>query len=606
MYSIKNDEPEHDKVNGRHDNIRSGPQAVTISGRKRMAIDLVNLDALIPREDFFEVKPNPEPPPAKQPESMRLMDLINGITSTAWRKPDFQRETSYWKPNTIAEFVRSFVEGDLIPSVILWRSPTTGNIFVIDGAHRLSALIAWVRDDYGDRATSRDFFENIVPQEQEQAAQKTRNLIKNLFKKNIGSYESLLSAAKYPENSDPAIVTLAKNADFQPFPVLWVSGLAAKAEESFYRINLKAVSIDPTELRIIKSRTKPSALAARAIIRGGVGHKYWATFPELTQAAIRETAKSIHDILFVPPMPKTPLTTFDLPIAGRSYSGGDSLGLVFDFVSLANELVEPKQKPGSRRSQKEKKEKETVDADGSQTVTYLNNVKRIAQRMSGKHPSSLGLHPGVYFYGITGRYQPTAFLATVGMIQHLEKNNDGFNWFTYHRARFEEFLLQYRYFTNQIVFQFGGRLKSYDALLSYYRFVLAGVTQDKGFEELAGELQASDQFRYLKEREPKKTTRQELSKAIQTVSFVREAIQKAIFCKICHARISTRSISYDHIKRREDGGMGDPDNVQMTHPYCNSGYKESGGKAIPALSPQMKSYDTKELTTAPLEISDNV
>ena len=63
----------------------------------------------------------------------------------------------------------------------------TGNLFIIDGAHRLSALIAWVKDDYGDRSTSLTFFENLIPPEQEEAAQKTRNLIKKL----VGSYESL-------------------------------------------------------------------------------------------------------------------------------------------------------------------------------------------------------------------------------------------------------------------------------------------------------------------------------------------------------------------------------------------------------------------------------
>src|SRR2546430_5131807 len=115
----------------------TAPPALTIPSRlwgTVMSRDLVNLDALILREDFEEVKPNIDPPPPKLPESMRLSDLISGVTSTAWRKPDFQRETSYWKHNTIAEFVQSFIEGDLIPSVILWRSPTTGNIFVIDGA----------------------------------------------------------------------------------------------------------------------------------------------------------------------------------------------------------------------------------------------------------------------------------------------------------------------------------------------------------------------------------------------------------------------------------------------------------------------------------------
>ena len=297
-----------------------------------MPKNLVNLDALLVREDFEEVANDPAPPPRQPPAFFRLNDIVSGITSTTLRKPDFQRETAYWNPSTVAEFVQSFVEGDVIPSVILWRSPTTGNIFVIDGAHRVSALIAWVKDDYGDEAVTRAFFENKVPLEQEEAAKKTRNLIKKL----VGSYADLQAAALHPDNTDQAKVTRARNADLFQIPLLWVVGNHKKAEESFYRINSKAVAIDPTELRMIKARKFPSALVARAIIRGGVGHEYWGAFSEEVRIEIKALAKSIHDILFIPPMPKSPLNTLDLPIAGRSYSGGDSLGLIFDFVGLAN------------------------------------------------------------------------------------------------------------------------------------------------------------------------------------------------------------------------------------------------------------------------------
>jgi hypothetical protein len=33
------------------------------------------------------------------------------------RKPDFQRETTNWSPETIVEFVKSFLDGELIPSI---------------------------------------------------------------------------------------------------------------------------------------------------------------------------------------------------------------------------------------------------------------------------------------------------------------------------------------------------------------------------------------------------------------------------------------------------------------------------------------------------------
>ncbi|MFY9895268.1 MAG: DUF262 domain-containing protein, partial [Xanthobacteraceae bacterium] len=100
----------------------------------------VNLDAMIPREDF-----------AIQEEETAI-DLLrdfpigylasdNAILKLL-RKPDFQRETNHWSPDQVATFVASFVDNEVIPSLILWRSPTY--VFVIDGGHRLSALRAWM------------------------------------------------------------------------------------------------------------------------------------------------------------------------------------------------------------------------------------------------------------------------------------------------------------------------------------------------------------------------------------------------------------------------------------------------------------------------------
>ena len=34
-----------------------------------------------------------------------------------------------------------------------------------------------------------------------------------------------------------------------------------------------------------------------------------------------------------------------------------------------------------------------------------------------------------------------------------------------------------------------------------------------------------------------------------------------------------KSASYDHIVRRENGGLGDTENGQITHPYCNQSIK---------------------------------
>jgi hypothetical protein len=229
-----------------------------------MPTHLVNLDALIVREDFEAVVDDPSRPGSKS-DKLKLNELEkDSIVARLLRKPDFQRETASWKPKTVMEFVKSFLDGDLIPSVIFWQSPKTGHVFVIDGAHRLSALIAWVQDDYGNGRISQEFFEGFIPKEQKEAHEKTRELIK----KHIGTYAEIRQAGLNPQNADPVSVRRAQNASLLSIDLQWVEGDASKAEASFFRINQQAAPIHSTELRVLQSRKKPNALATRALIHG--------------------------------------------------------------------------------------------------------------------------------------------------------------------------------------------------------------------------------------------------------------------------------------------------------------------------------------------------
>ena len=164
----------------------------------------VNIDALIQREDF-EVEEVINS--GKKKETISIEDIrIDSFFFSNLRKPDFQRETNEWDSEKVAELIRSFIAGDLIPAVILWRS-AGGYLFVIDGSHRLSALAAWVNDDYGDNTASKIFYDGIVPDEQLQIAQETRKQVDRL----VGSYKDYKLALTYPEKVKLEIVRNAKN-----------------------------------------------------------------------------------------------------------------------------------------------------------------------------------------------------------------------------------------------------------------------------------------------------------------------------------------------------------------------------------------------------------
>lgn len=103
----------------------------------------VVLDALIPREDFEIASDIGNGGNTRNKTTLSIEDLkYDSFFFAALRKPIFQRETNEWDPKKICAMIESFVDGELIPAIILWRNQS-GYIFVIDGAHRLSSLGAW-------------------------------------------------------------------------------------------------------------------------------------------------------------------------------------------------------------------------------------------------------------------------------------------------------------------------------------------------------------------------------------------------------------------------------------------------------------------------------
>jgi len=144
----------------------------------------VNLDAFIPREDF--ARQDVEIGGAEAIRDFPISYLLeDSPIRKQLRKPDFQRETTHWTPEQIVTFVASFLDQEVIPGLILWKSPSF--IFVIDVGHRLSALRAWIEDDYGDRAISATFFGHEISDDQKKVALRTRKLIEET----VGRFSTL-------------------------------------------------------------------------------------------------------------------------------------------------------------------------------------------------------------------------------------------------------------------------------------------------------------------------------------------------------------------------------------------------------------------------------
>lgn len=507
----------------------------------------VNLDALIPREDFEVLNNNTN---QQLVNTLSAGALAKGqFLYSSLRKPDFQRETADWDEEKIKDFIHSFLNGDLIPSIILWSAGQY--TFVIDGAHRLSALIAWVNNDYGDGLISQSFFNHDIDSEQLSIAVKTRKLIE----REIGSYQSFLDAAANQELAAPEKLKTALKLGILSVNIQWVQGDSDKAQKSFFKINEKSTPISETEKALLKARKTPYAIASRAIMRSGTGHQYWSKYQDEIGDEIIKIAKEINESLFTPET-NGPVKTLDLPLAGKNYSPR-TLPLIFDLVKLSNNAL--KKEVGD-------------DPDGKATIKFLKNTNQIIRRFTTTHPSSLGLHPAVYFYSEKGRYQPTAFLAWIEIIKDFE-NKNSFDDFIRARATFETYIINRKNLTNQITTKYGSALKGYLHLKSFYTDILDLILDNKtAMEDIDSTI--SDSYIYLKINDngelPGTST---FSSNSKSEVFLRDAVQSAPRCKICQGLVHLKSITIDHIQRKEDGGLGTPSNGQLSHPYCNSTYK---------------------------------
>ena len=319
---------------------RGGVRWPTFRG-EIMSTHKVNLDALIRREDFESG--SAESAGGKEP-IFKIEDLSHDrMYSRVLRKPDFQRTTNNWTPEMIVDLVKSWLDGKLVPALILWHSKDSGKVFIVDGAHRLSALIGWVNDDYGDGVISREVFDDITP-----AQAKFHRQTQELMAQEVGAYKELYSAGlNPPPNADPERVRRGRAiATVQP-AIQRVEGDAQTAEMSFLKINSNPATIDPTDLDVIRARRKPNAIATRALMRAGT--EYFSKLPKATE--IEDLAKEVHDIVFGPVLEITTQSP-DIPRAGQPYSN-EAFKMVLDMVNMFNGVT-PAMWQQQKRSQTEK------------------------------------------------------------------------------------------------------------------------------------------------------------------------------------------------------------------------------------------------------------
>ena len=532
-----------------------------IRGLNPKPMSQVNLDALIPREDL-EIKESKATP--KQTAGIYISGLRKGeLFLESLRKPQFQRSTLEWSPDKVYNLVKSFTNGDLIPAIILWRGD--GNNFVIDGAHRLSALIAWVNDDYGIGNISTSFFLSQFERGQMEKAKQVKKFIED----DMGTYQEILFAGQHQDTADKKKVAIAQTIAAMSIDLQWVPGNASQAEDSFFRINEAAAPLDKTEKRLLKARNKPMAIAARSIIRSGGGHKYWGKFSAPNQQKIEDIAHELNEWLFKPEL-ITPLKTLDVSLAGKGYSE-ITQQLILNVVNFSNniKIVDASLVKNTEDFPEQKIPDES--SDGVETITYLINTRKMLANITGKLASSLGLHPAIYFYSHQARYQITAFMAMLPLIRDYE-NKKQLMKFTMIRKEFEEFLWKHKSIVNQATGNWGSGAKGYNNMSKLFDFIIQSLAEGKSEEDILIDLDSNEAYNFYKpgvrDLNPKAKTK--MSNETKSEVFMRQAVSAALRCYICGGYLHANSMNVDHDLEIENGGIGNADNGKLTHFYCNS------------------------------------
>jgi len=476
------------------------------------------------------------------------------------RKPEFQRSTSDWTPQQVVALVKNFIDRDLIPAIIIWNSPARLQ-FIMDGAHRLSALIAWVNNDYGYGVISQQVYgrENIT-----QAQKAAHDATAALMNDTVGSYQDLLKIDMTDDAGTPEQRKRARGMNSYPIEVQSYSKPdRRKAEGSFYRINQGGTALNAEEREIIRTRQWPESIAARAIWRTGKGKQYWSGFAPEKVAEIEKIATEVQNLLLKPELDSS-VSPMQLPVVSAAYSNA-GIGLLDQFVHLANDLPARERRASNFDPLPEPDPK--ADLTGEQTFAYLLKAKRLAQTIASKEPYSLGLHPGVYAYSKAGKFLPGAFFAEVLFLKDLVERKQ-VRSFTKHRKDFEQFLVDHKYYLTLLTHDGGSKMKSAPAIQKYYSRILSIITH--GGDVMAELRIDTDYFHLVTAVEPPPTKRRSRVGNASIPLKLREALDSATPCANCGARLYKDAWQYAHKLAASHKGIGHSDNLDSMHPVCNS------------------------------------
>jgi hypothetical protein len=506
-------------------------------------------------------------------------------------KPDFQRATCAWTPEACVKFLNSILRRRIIPSIILWRSSETGFVYVLDGAHRLSVLRAWMADDWGDRAG--DFYSKSENHREIIAAATAARAAVN---ENVGPFsEYIESHAEWEQ------IALAGGAPLQSMAsnraekvrfyldafnsnrtlhAQWEDGDYAAAEESFLAINRQGEPLDDIESLLIEYRNSSLARVIMAIASAGATGHYWPE-PHPTEPIaepLREKLSqftgrcaALHRELFVPPFDSS-VRDINVPFI---FAPGH-FRLQQHLIELLPLLLE-------EAAIGREKLPEVLSKDHTGTVQdvilnadkLIGIIERKLKHIGGQGNGSLSLAmvPLIYWYNRKASFVRALMYAwmhwlLVGDENEVQQRKIVFSSV---RGELEEALIRYKDEFAEIQHKAGAGLKSLAKLTTFIQELIQVLIESRAVNDeerekrltiLFGVKQTAKLEKHGKSRSFTRTSRAEIN--------VRTLLGSPARCEICGGVVDLKQgVQYDHKDEFSTGGLSIPENGRATHPFCN-------------------------------------
>jgi len=471
----------------------------------------------------------------------------------------------------------------------------------IDGGHRISVLIAWIKNDWGDRIPISDYKDKTLARDSQKAAEEVRKLLRQ---KGIGEFDEYLVAEnRYAEIEDKGglheLEMDVENLGFankvrrwqaveMGFPIQWVKGSYEKAEESFIKINKTGRRLSDWETKLVENRSSSFARTVMSIAQIHDAEHCWPGLrdPDISGdptvkvklTSILKQTRILHDLLFTP-VYETPISDVRQPLLATPYIKPELKPAYLAEVLTITEGHKG-QKPETQTLIRKDKNAPPVTII-SNGLKLLEHAYDVISNIYGPSPRSLTLMPLVYFYNKQGVYVRSLLY---GMLYWLNRGKekeifDRKRLFTIHRRAFEETLLEYK---ENIISRIGRRIGSGAEVTyptaRYYQGLLELLIKHSD-NILSNKFKADhvDLVETLGKETTSKSDDEPVSKSrtyrgqLRSSIMVRDFIDMFVKCPICGGRYYPGLFTQvDHIEEYAEDGPTSLSNARNTHPFCNN------------------------------------